>query len=243
MESEEVKFSRIQAPGIMKKNKGKNKHDNPKVESILRRLAVLSNTLQKNSQSLDMLNCDLTMVEHFQDSLSEKFIKSTELVNIKLLGFKESQKNLSDQSESMESLNEKFLNLNEEIGNCEKLLEKICLEKEGAENEAEFVKENVIRLVMEEEALRSSIDYLRTQLTISLIEQNSLLRQKGEKTIVDVQEKFKAIEAAKERKNRREPQKQRVYKDESSQIWALLGLLSILIIIKLFYVYKGDEGN
>ena len=235
MDPEELSFGSIKAPGISKKS-GKIRGQNSKVEAIMRRLAVLTNSIQQNSQNLDTLNYDLTLAEHFKDSVNEKFVKSTEMVNIKQSMLNEIQTKLSEEegvADSLENLYQRYHDQDKTIDEHESNISNLYRSKECFENDENFLKENIIRLIIEEDNVRKSIDHLRVQTTSNLINQNSLLKQRGDDKINDIQEKIRSLQTQKN--TRREPQFTVVYKNEYYQLFVVLGVLAFLIFLKYYY--------
>ena len=230
----ETEIGSIHAPGIQKKNHGAG--DRVNIDKIKGRLVVINNAIQTNFSNLDMLNYDLTVVERFKEFLDERFSKYTELVNAKKAILEETQRSSTEDANSsisLTNLHQIYLENNKTIQNIERNLKMLGDDKQKLKEEAYYLKDTIKQYIIEEDSIKKSIDNIRAQETIALLEQNAELKKKSEKNIKQMQEKINTIDAPK--KKFKIPQEKIIIQKENTIVMILLGLLIILLLIKYFF--------
>ena len=230
----ETEIGSIHAPWIQKKNHGAG--DRVNIDKIKGRLVVINNAIQTNFSNLDMLNYDLTVVERFKEFLDERFSKYTELVNAKKAILEETQRSSTEDANSsisLTNLHQIYLENNKTIQNIERNLKMLGDDKQKLKEEAYYLKDTIKQYIIEEDSIKKSIDNIRAQETIALLEQNAELKKKSEKNIKQMQEKINTIDAPK--KKFKIPQEKIIIQKENTIVMILLGLLIILLLIKYFF--------
>jgi hypothetical protein len=230
-ETQEIDFGTIRAPGIPKTHK---KSENSKVDTILRRLSVISNSIQTNFRGLGMLNTDLTALEKFKNFLNEKFLQlaqTTELRRSRLQELKAQAYRYNDKIKSYKEINEVYkenIILIEQKNNS---VQNLIKAKENEEENAKFLRNCLLKLTRTEDDLKRASDSIKFETTKLVIEKNYLLIQKGNKIVNDLIIKTRSIQADNKEVNL--PQVA-VQGDRDNKFLLLLGgILIILFLIKL----------
>lgn len=229
MDTHEVQFSRLQAPGI-DTNSFKL---SSKVESALRRLLFIKNSSEKNSARLDKItyNYDTSAAEHFIHSLKEKIIKLEQINSVKATFAEEEKKNLEGGGNISEQIRE-YVDLyetqNSLIDAKIKTLEILAGRKMSFEKIAEDLRTQYLIDVKEEDGLKRSIDMFRGKITECLVEKNAMVKLEGEREIKDIEDKFLAMNNRSARNNVVE-----IKVMENKKKVFLLPLLSTAIVLGL----------